>query len=201
MNKIKYLAFIAVLLFCFPVSAEFYKFTGPDGKERFTDDYNKVPKNQRTKVKGYAGYESDAGSSEAEIKPETDQEVDAQALKDEKQDNKSESVKKDAFDKARESLEKKKSELENEFKVLAKEREGLDQLKGELKTNDQMLQYNSKIQDHNEKIKTYSAKRKSFISEAESYNSEVAKTMKSDLEKYNREKMAEAESTESQKPQ
>lgn len=196
MNKIKYLAFITVLLFCFPVSAEFYKFTGPDGKERYTDDYNKVPKNQRTKAKGYAGYDSDAGRPEPEIKPETEQEASTQEIIEEKQDNKSESVKKDAFDKARESLEKKKSELENEFKVLAKEREGLELLKGELKTNDQMLEYNSKIQDHNEKIKIYSAKRKSFVSEAESYNSEVAKTMKGDLEKYNREKIAEAESKE-----
>jgi hypothetical protein len=201
MNKIKYLAFITVLFFSFPVSAEFYKFIGQDGKERFTDDYNKVPKNQRTNVKGYNGYESDAGGSEAAIKPETDQEADSQALKDEKQDNKSESAKTGAFDKARESLEKKKLELENEFNALTKEREGLDQLKGDVKTNEQMLQYNSKIQDHNEKIKTYSIKRKSFVSEAEFYNSEVAKTMKIDLEKYNREKIAEAESRESQKPQ
>ena len=196
MNKIKYLAFITVLLFCFPVSAEFYKFTGPDGKERYTDDYNKVPKNQRAIVKGYTGYESDAGSSGSEIKPEEGQEADTQELKEEKQSNKSDSAKSVVFDKARESLEKKKLELENEFEVLTKERKGLDLLKGELKTNEQILQYNSKIQDHNEKIKIYSAKRKTFVSEAEIYNSEIANSMKSDLEKYNQEKMAEAATKE-----
>jgi hypothetical protein len=193
MDKIKYLAFITVLLFSFPVSAEFYKFTGPDGKERYTDDYNKVPKNQRAKSKGYVGYESDAGSSEPEIKQETGRGVDTQELKE---GNKSESAKTEIFDKARGSLEKKKLELEDEYKALAKEREGLDLLKGELKTNEQMLQYNSRIQDHNEKIKTYSAKRKSFVSEAEAYNSEIEKSMRSDLEKYNQEKKAEAESKE-----
>ncbi len=196
MNKIKYLAFITVLLFCFPVSAEFYKFTGPDGKERYTDDYNKVPKNQRAIVKGYAGFESDAGSSEPEIKPEAGQGADTQELKEEKQGNKSDSAKSVVFDKARESLEKKKLELENEFEALTKERKGLDLLKGELKTYEQILQHNSKIQDHNERIKIYSAKRKVFVSEAEIYNSEIANSMKSDLEKYNQEKMAEAASKE-----
>ncbi|MBU0543926.1 MAG: hypothetical protein KKH97_01120 [Proteobacteria bacterium] len=196
MDKIKYLAFITVLLFCFPVSAEYYKFTGPDGKESYTDDYNKVPKNQRAKVKGYTGYESDAGSSEPEIKQETEQGVDALELKDEKQGKNPESAKTENYDKARESLEKKKLELEDEHKALAKEREGLDLLKNELKTSEQTLQYNSRIQDHNEKIKTYSAKRKSFVSEAGSYNSEIEKSMKSELEKYNLEKLAEAESKE-----
>jgi len=193
MDKIKYLAFITVLLFSFPVSAEFYKFTGPDGKERYTDDYNKVPKNQRVKAKGYTGYESDAGGSEPEIKQETEQGIDTQELKEGKEGKKSESAKTEMFDKARGSLEKKKLELEDEYKALAKEREGLDLLKGELKTNVQMVQYNSKIQDHNEKIKTYAEKRKSFVSEAEAYNSEIEKSMRRDLEKYNREKMAEAE--------
>jgi len=196
MDKIKYLAFITVFLFSFPVSAEFYKFTGPDGKERYTDDYNKIPKNQRAKLKGYAGYESDAGSSEPEIKQETEQGVDTQELKDGKEGKKSKSAKTENFDKARESLEKKKLELEDEYKALAKEREGLDLLKSELKTNEQMLQYNSRIIDHNEKIKTYSAKRKSFVSESEAYNSEIEKSMRSDLEKYNQEKKAEAESKE-----
>jgi hypothetical protein len=196
MNIIKYIAFIAVLLFCFPVSAEYYKYYGPDGKERYTDDINKVPKNQRGKAKGFVGYESDSENPESEIKNETDQAGDA---KDLKEGNKPEPAKAGDFNKAREALEKKKLELENEFSALAKEREGLDKLKGELKTNEQMLQYNSKIQEHNEKIKTYSAKRNSFVSEADVYNSEVEKLMKSELEKYTREKKAEAESEEKEK--
>lgn len=198
MSKIKYLVFVAVLLLCFPVSAEYYKYYGPDGKERYTDDINKVPKIQRAKAKGFAGYETDAGNSMPEVKNETEPAGD---VKDLQEGGKSESAKSADFDKTREALEKKKIELENEFNALAKEREGLDRIKGEVKTTEQMLQYNSTIQDHNEKIKIYSTKRKSFVSEADGYNSEVEKVMKSELEKYNRDKKAEAESEARQKTQ
>ncbi|MBU1398434.1 MAG: hypothetical protein KKE00_05945 [Proteobacteria bacterium] len=174
MDKIKYLAFITVLLFCFPVSAEFFKFTGPDGKVYYTDDYNRVPKNQRVKAKGYVGYESDAGSSEPVIKQKTEQGL------EEEQGKKSESARTDFSDKSREGLEKKKLELEDEYNALEKERAELERIKNELKTNQQKLQYNSRIQDYNEKLKTYSAKRESLASEAESYNSEIEKSKKRD---------------------
>jgi hypothetical protein len=178
MDKIKYLAFITVLLFCFPVSAEFYKYTGPDGKVYYTDDYNKVPKNQRVKAKGYAGYESDADSSEPGIKQKTGQEGDSQGIQDESRSKKSESVRTDIIDKTREDLKKKKLELDEEYKAIEKEREELERLKSELKTNQQKLQYNSMVQDYNERIKSYSAKMKSLVSETESYNSEIDKSMK-----------------------
>jgi len=180
MDKIKYLAFITVLLFSFPVSAEFYKYTGPDGKVYYTDDYNKVPKNQRAKVKGYGGYESDADITEPGIKQKTEQGGDTQDLKEENESKQSASAGKDVFDKAREDLKKKKQELEDEYNAIEKEREELERLNVELKTNQQKLQYNSRVQDYNEKIKSYSAKVKSLGSETESYNSEIEKPMKRD---------------------
>lgn len=194
MDKIKYLTFIIVLLFCFPVSAEFYKFTGPDGKIYYTDDYNRVPKSQRAKTKGYAGYESDADSSEPEIIQKTEQGGDTQELKGGKQAKKSESAKTDVPDKAREGLEKKRLELEGEYNAFEKEREELDRIKNELKTNQQKLQFNSRVQDYNEKLKAYSSKREALASEAELYNSEIEKSVKRDLEKHKQDKMGEAAS-------
>lgn len=178
MDKIKYLAFITVLLFCFPVSADIYKYTGSDGKAYYTDDYNKVPKNQRAKAKEYIGYESDSGGAESGIIQKAEQGGDTQDLKEEKQGKKSEAAKTDVSDKARDDLKKKKLELEDEYHAIEKEREELERLKGELKTNQQKLQYNSRVQEYNEKIKTYSSKMKSLVSETESYNSEIEKSMK-----------------------
>jgi hypothetical protein len=180
MDKIKYLAFVTILLFCFPVSAEFFKFTGPDGKIYYTDDYNRVPKNQRAKAKGYVGYESDENISEPGLKQKTEQGSVTLELKGEKQGEKSESAKTDVSDKTREELKKKKLELENEYNAIEKEREELERLKDELKTNQQKLQYNSRVQEYNEKIKSYSAKIKSLVSETESYNSEIEKSTKRD---------------------
>lgn len=180
MDKIKYLAFIAVLFFYIPVSADIYKYTGPDGTVCYTDDYNKIPKNQRAKAKEYIGYESDSGSAESGIIQKTEQSGLTQNLKEEKQDKKSESAGTDVSDKTREELKKKKLELEDEYNAIEKERAELERLKTELKTNQQKLQYNSRIQDYNEKIKSYSAKMKSLTSETESYNSEIEKSMKKD---------------------
>ena len=74
----------------------------------------------------------------------------------------------------------KKLELENEYNAIDKEREKMEQLKTELKTNQQKLEYNSRVQDYNERIKSYSAKMKALVSETESYNSEIEKSMKRD---------------------
>ncbi len=180
MDKIKYLAFIAVLFFCFPVSAEFYKYTGPDGRVYYTDDFNKVPKSQRAKAKGYTGYESDEEISESGLKQKTEQGSVTLELKGEKQGEKSEPARTDVSDKTKEELKRKKLELENEYNAIDKEREKMEQLKTELKTNQQKLEYNSRVQDYNERIKSYSAKMKALVSETESYNSEIEKSMKRD---------------------
>lgn len=180
MDKIKYLAFVVVLFFCIPVSADIYKYTGPDGTVYYTDDYNNIPKNQRAKAKEYIGYESDSVSAESGIIQKTEQSDFTQNLKGEKQGEKSESAKTDVSDKTREELKKKKLELEKEFNAIEKEREELERLKDEPKTNQQKLQYNSRVQEYNEKIKSYSAKVKSLVSETESYNSEIEKSTKRD---------------------
>jgi len=179
-DKIKYLAFFTVLFFCLPVSADIYKYTGPDGKVYYTDDYGKIPKNQRTKAKEYIGYESDSSSSESGIIQKAEQGGNIQDLKEEKQDKKSDPARPDISDKTKESLKQKKQELENEYNAIEKERQEMERLKSELKTNQQRLEYNSRVKDYNEKLKSYSEKMKSVVSETESYNSAIEKSIKRD---------------------
>jgi DNA repair exonuclease SbcCD ATPase subunit len=180
MDKMKYLAFIVVLLFCLPVSADIYKYTGPDGKAYYTDDYSKVPNNQRSKAKEYIGYESGTGSAESGLIMKSEQGGAAQDLKEEKEGKKTESVKSDISDNRRENLKQRKLELENEYNAIEKEKQELERIKSELRTNQQRLEYNSRVKDYNEKIKSYSEKMKSLVSETESYNSEIEKSVRRD---------------------
>lgn len=176
MDKMNYLAFIVVLLFCLPVSADIYKYTGPDGKAYYTDDFSKVPNNQRPKAKEYIGYDSNTGSAESGLIMKSEQAGVAQDLKEEKESKKPESSRTEFSDKTRENLKQRKLELENEYIAIEKERQELEKIKGELKTNQQRIEYNSKVKDYNEKIKSYSEKMKSLVSETEAYNSEIEKS-------------------------
>ena len=64
---------IALMLFSPLVSAEIYKYYDEHGNINFTDDYNKVPLDQRKDVKGYEEVISD---ETVEVNPETtDQET------------------------------------------------------------------------------------------------------------------------------
>jgi len=180
-----------VLLFSVPVSAEFYKYIGKDGRVYYTDDFSKVPKEQRSAAKGYVGYEKN-DVVVPEIKNEPGEQPESKEAVEEKPDK--EQVQTGNFEADKNRLDKKQQEVEKEFKTLTKEKNELDLLKGKVKTRPETLDYNTRTQALNEKIKNYSEKRKAFEAEAEAYNADVEKEMKKDLDKYNRDKKASGES-------
>ena len=166
-----------VLLFSVPVSAEFYKYTGKDGRVYYTDDFSKVPKEQRSAVKGYVGYEkNDVGVPE--IKNEPGVQSESKEAVEEKPDK--EQVQTGNFEVDKTRLDKKQQEMDKEFKELTKEKNELDLLKVKVKTRPETLDYNTRTQALNEKIKNYSEKRKTFEAEAEAYNADVENSMKKD---------------------
>lgn len=192
MNKIKLLSFLIVLLFSVPVSAEFYRYIGKDGRVNYTDDFSKVPKEQRSAVKGYVGYEkNDVGVPEIKNEP-GEQSGSEEAVQEEKPEK--EQVRTGNYEADKNSLDKKQQEMDKEFKELTKEKNETDILKGKVKTRPESVDYNTRIQALNEKIKNYSEKRKTFETEAEAYNANVENTMKKDLERYNKDKKASGES-------
>ncbi|MDP2861350.1 MAG: hypothetical protein Q8N95_00995 [Desulfobacterales bacterium] len=191
MNKIKLLSFMIVLLFSVPVSAEFYKYIGKDGRVYYTDDFSKVPKEQRSAAKGYSGYEKNDIRDVPETKKETGEQPESKEVVEEKPDK--EQVQTGNFEADKNRLDKKQQEMDKEFKELTKEKNELDLLKGKVKTRPETLDYNTRIQALNEKIKNYSEKKKAFEAEAEAYNADVEKEMKKDLERYNRDKKASGE--------
>jgi len=188
MNKIKLLLFMMVLLFSVPVSAEFYRYVDKDGRVHYTDDFNKVPKNQRTVAKGYAGYEKNDIRVVPEIKNETGEPSESKEAVEEKPEK--EQVRTGNFEADKDRLDKKQQEMDKEFKELTKENNEIDMLRGKVKTRPETLDYNTRIQALNEKIKNYSEKRKTFEAEAEAYNADVEKAMKKDIERYNKDKKA-----------
>ena len=192
MNKIILLSLLIVLLFSVPVSAEFYRYVDKDGRVHYTDDFNKVPKNQRTAAKGYTGYEKNDIRDVPEIRNETGEQPESKEAVEEKPEK--EQVQTGNFEADKNRLDKKQQEMDKEFKELTKEKNELDLLKGKVKTRPETLDYNTRTQALNEKIKNYSEKRKALEAEAEAYNADVEKEMKKDLERYNRDKKASGES-------
>jgi len=192
MNKIKLLSFLIVLLFSVPVSAEFYKYIGKDGRVYYTDDFNKVPKGQRSAAKGYVGYEKNDVSA-PEIKNEPAERSESEEVVQEEKPHK-EQVRAGNLDADKNRLDKKQQEMDKEYKELTKEKNELDILKEKVKTRPETLDYNTRTQAFNEKIKNYSEKRKSFEAEAEAYNADVENSMKKDIERYNKDKKASGES-------
>ena len=191
MNKIKLLSFMIVLLFSVPVSAEYYKYIGKDGRVYYTDDFSKVPKEQRSAAKGYVGYEKkDVGVPE--IKNEPGEQRESKEAVEEKPEK--EQIQAGAFEADKNRLDKKQQEMDKEYKELTKEKNELDMLKEKVKTRPETLDYNTKTQALNEKIKNYSEKRKAFDAEAEVYNADVVNSMKKDIEKYSKDKKASGES-------
>jgi hypothetical protein len=160
---------IAVLMIGFPVSAEFYKYYDEDGNVHFTDDYNKVPLDQREDVEGY-----EESISEEPPPEEAQEAVDTEAAEEE--DSEIASTEEYDIDAKVSEFEERKAEIEQEYQSLVKEKERLDEMLKKIKTQKQLKAsgYNESMQALNERMAEHDRKRQDLISEIEAHNARLS---------------------------
>jgi hypothetical protein len=170
MKWIELAAVVFCLLFCLlftvSASAEFYKYYDKNGNVHFTDDFNKVPPEQRAGVKGY----EEILTTDEEKKEQTVAEPQPDANEGGKAQKKSDY---DLNSKIKD-LDKRKTELAAEYEKLMKENEAVAKMRKEVKTRADAKKYNDTVRALNEKLKEHDKKRKAFYADVEEYNAKVA---------------------------
>lgn len=156
---------LLMLLFCYPVSvsAEFYKYFDENGNVHFTDDFNRVPVDQRPNVKGYTESVSPEETDEDAGAPKNDK----QAGNDKAEDKASE------FANQLNNLDERKEALDKEYQSLIEENSRLEQMRKTAKTADDVKKYNQSVNDLNKKLQAHDKKRQVYASDVEAYNAKI----------------------------
>jgi hypothetical protein len=159
---------MTVLFLSATASAEFYKYHDEKGNVHYTDDYNKVPVDQRANVRGYEEYQNldEAEQSTGDISQEENvQPSEAETEKGDQYD----------YDAKVEEFDKIKQELSQEYEALMQENAKLAEEKKSIKTADDIKRYNEQVANLNKKIAEHDRKRKEFFTTIEAHNEKVAK--------------------------
>jgi hypothetical protein len=150
---------LLVLVFTLPATAEFYRYQDTHGNTIYTDDYSKVPPEQRQGAQSY---------DEAISKPET-------APKEDQVENQDAQAATDGEDaKELQRLEQRQKALTQEYDALAAERVALDNEKKEVLSSTQIKEYNRKTIEFNARIKAYEEKRDAHTIEVKKFNARMA---------------------------
>ncbi len=159
------------MLFSPVASAEIYKYYDKQGNIHFTDDYNKVPVDQRKNVKGYEEVISDETD---EVNPEiADQgKEETEAETQNPANNAAKSANYDFETKIKE-FDQRKDDLALEYESLMEQNSALAQDKKKAKTAADIKRYNEQAADLNKRLKEHDSKRKQLFSEVEDYNTKV----------------------------
>ncbi len=161
MNLIKLLIFLIIIFFSTTVSAEFYKYVDENGNIHFTDDFNKVPKDQRAGLKGYEESESDSDTDIVEKKP----------VKEKKAQNNNESLKN--LQKFHDRLNNTRLQLIKEHGELKKEREQIIEDRKNAETTEDAWKANEKIKELNKKQEELKKNFEAFETEKNEYNKKL----------------------------
>ncbi len=167
-----------------PVSADFYKYYDAEGNVHFTDDYNQVPPEQRDDAEQYeeTGEEEPASEEAAaeDAGEESEEEVDTAEAEEFEEDDEqgSETADTEAYDlQARASeFEQRKAEIEKEYQELVEEKERLNKMAREIKTQKQLKAsgYNESVQALNERMEEHDQKRQGLVSEIQQHNARLS---------------------------
>ncbi len=166
---------IGALMIGFPASAEFYKYYDEDGNVHFTDDYNKVPADQREEVEGYEESISEELSSEEAEEAEETAETEEQETEASAEESEIASTEAYDVDKKVGEFDQRKAEMEQEYQGLVKEKERLEQMRKDVKTQKQGKKYNEDVKALNQRMQEHDEKRRALISEIEAHNARLAK--------------------------
>ena len=165
MHRLLGITCLAVIICATPAVAEFYKYHDADGNVHFTDDYNKVPVDQRPNVESE---KSDSPAATAETP--TPKTSDAAAS-----DGKDDAGGKLEYEAKVKELDQRKQALKDEYKTLMEENARLAEMRKNIKTTEDASQYNEKVRDLNQRLKAHDDRRQQFLTEVEEYNRQVDK--------------------------
>ena len=151
-------------------SAEFYKYLDEKGNVHFTDDFNKVPAEQRERVRGYEEYRQQENPVASPTQKEPaggadSDEVASRAAPDEGEPH--------DFDDRLKALDQRKAELASEYEALMRENAHLNDIKKTVKNRADADRYNEGVRSLNAKLQEHDRKRKEFFSDVEEYNARV----------------------------
>lgn len=156
MNLIKLFICLIIIFFSTTVSAEFYKYVDENGNTCFTDDFNKVPKDQRAGLKGYEDSESDTDT--VEKKPAKEKEV--------QDDNKNQ----EDLEKFHDRLNNTRLQLIEEHEEIKKEREQNIEDRKNAETTEDAWKVNERIKKLNKRQEELKKKFEAFEAEKKEYN-------------------------------
>ena len=153
MNKGIIIGTFLALAFSIPAAAEFYRYKDAHGNTIYTDDYSKVPPDQRDEVESYV---------ESISTPKADSEgAPPEAIQDD-----------DEMDRMR--LKQEQETLAKEYDGLTAEREALDRAQKAAVSKSQVKEYNKKVVEFNARIKAYEEKRDAYSIEVENFKKRMA---------------------------
>jgi hypothetical protein len=167
MHRLLWVTCLAVIICATPAVAEFYKYYDANGNVHFTDDYNKVPADQRPNVKGYVETEKSDGPDATAENPENKEPKAAAS------EGKDEAGGKSDYEARVKELDQRKETLKDERKTLMEENARLAELRKNIKTTEDTAQYNEKVRDLNQRFKAHDERFQQFTKDVEEYNRQV----------------------------
>ena len=162
---------ICLLMVSLPLSAsaEFYRYIDEKGNIHYTDDLSTVPENQQTDIYEY-------GESQRNVYD--NQKDDQRAVKSRplsEQNQVRDQNKANDLAETKRHLDRKKQELDKEYKALMQQRARITKDNTNLRSRAAAKKYNKVISKFNEKIADYETRKKVFDAEVEEHNSRVKK--------------------------
>jgi len=158
MKKLTWTIVIVFLALAGPVAAQFYRYIDQKGNLRFTDDYNKVPVEQRANIREY--HETGKGSASPSRETVTETEK-AQTPSTESSVSPTIGLVATADDgtislkEFRTQIEKMKEQLDAEYLTLAKEKDTLAQKRDLKRTREELAAYNTSVDAFNQRAENY----------------------------------------------
>ena len=175
---------LGILLLSVPAFGEFYKYVGPDGRIRFTDDYSKVPMEQRQSLKEYkdsAGEPSDQPVSE----PKAEESLPAPIKK---QEGGSTTATGNELVETKNRIEGQRQELFLEHEALMKEKEALQSMSKTTREevqafNEKAVEFNAKIKDYEKRLELHNQESAAYNERIKSHNEAIEKKKEKEKEK------------------
>jgi len=157
MNLIKPFICMIIIFFSTTVSAEFYKYIDENGHTHFTDDFNKVPEDQRAGLKGYEEYESDSDTNTVEKRA-----VKEKKVRDDNENQKDFQKFHDRLNNTRLQLLEEHEEIQKEREQNIEDRKNAKTTEDAWKTNERIKKLNKRQEELKKKFEAFEAERKEY---------------------------------------